>query len=152
MERRGRKPQPTNLALLKGGRTLKAKTPRPKKSQVKELSSRVPGHLPREAKRFWRYFYDLLNSTKILTILDAKALEMLAREWANYISAQKDLDENGKMLESNAGGKYWNPSWAQYKHSQKQVMTLLSEFGMTPTARTRIESDLTKTDDEWEEF
>ena len=140
MAKPGTKPLPSSLRLLQGGTRSgsKAAADAKREQSIPRLGSRAPNHLSPEVRAHWRYFYKLLSDSGILTVLDARALEILASEFHLYSEAKERISAEGLMIEGPRGGQMWNPYFTQYKHSQSIVLRLLSEFGLNPSTRRQI--------------
>lgn len=137
MQKPGRKPKPSALKLIDGNpgnRPISEHEPKPAKLYHPE----PPDSFTDLEKAKWREITDKLARCRVLTELDLDALEIYCREWVNLQEAISDINQRGKLLQMPTGGVMWNPSWAQYKHSQSVCRSIMAEFGMTPSTRTGI--------------
>lgn len=153
MAKVGRKPKPTALKLIEGnpgGRQLNEAEPKP----IAVFQPPAPEHFNYIEEAKWHEMTAKLAAVGVLTELDLDALELYVIEWVAMFQALTDLRERGKMLRTANGSTMWNPSWAQYKHSQKVCRSLQSEFGLTPSSRTGIVAEATDDTgkDVWADF
>ena len=145
---RGRKPVPTNLKLLHGNpgkRALPTDEP-----VVPDAPIVCPEHLSPRAKVFWAIHQPILTTMRVLTAADVSALATLCETEAEYWDARADVAQNGTRLEVfDERGSKWlmNPSVNLSSDAFKRLKSMLVEFGMTPSSRSRI-SVKTKADEE----
>ncbi len=133
----GRKAKPTALKLIDGNpgnRKINETEPKP----AKVYHPDPPTDFSSIQRLKWNEVTDKLAKCRVLTELDLDALEIYCREWVNLQEAISDISQRGKLLQMPSGGVMWNPSWAQYKHSQAVCRSIMSEFGMTPSTRTGL--------------
>lgn len=148
MAKRGRKPTPTTLKILRGNpghearHQLGAGEPKPA-SGLPEC----PEWLRESARQAYEEFAPALASCKVGTQLDGAALAMLAESYANYREAAALVAKGGAVWIEKAdhpGGipKFaYSPYWAVMNREWKKTLALLTEFGMTPSARSRVKTD-----------
>lgn len=133
---RGRKPIPTNLRLLHGN---PARKPLPK-SEPKPARAlpRPPKTISPRAKEHWRPLARQLDEVGVLTCLDATALLLLCETYATWEEAGEELREHGLVITKPSGLSRQSPYLLIANRAQDQLLKLLTEFGMTPIARTRV--------------
>lgn len=133
----GRKNKPTALKLISnnpGNRPLPVNEPKPSRA----FSPRAPRGFSAAERAKWHDTCKRLSAMRVLTIVDLDALEIYVRNWVAMQEALADLAARGKVLRSPSGSVMWNPSWTQYKHSERVCRSLQAEFGMTPSSRTSV--------------
>jgi len=136
---RGRKPRPTHLKVLDGnpgGRRLNDREPQP----TPELLA-CPADLDGEAKREWERIAPELHRAGLLTRLDRAGLACYCRQWARWVQAEEMLRRHGAVVRSPNNYPIQSPYLAVANKAMAMLTTMLSEFGMTPAARTRIRVD-----------
>lgn len=136
----GRKKKPTALKLIDGNpgnRPLPENEPMP----APVYKPRAPVGMSRTEQAKWRQMVKRLTAMRVLTEPDLDALEIYVRNWVAMHEALKDIADRGKLLQSPSGGVMWNPSWSQYKHSEKVCRSIQAEFGMTPASRPNVQAD-----------
>lgn len=132
----GRKPKPTSLKLITGNpghRPLNQNEPNPKKT-IPACPDCVQG----EARKTWRRVSKKLFNIGLLTELDDMALALLCQSWAEYLEASSKLRETGMLVKSPNGHPMMNPYLMIANQAIKKVRALLTEFGMSPSSRSRI--------------
>jgi P27 family predicted phage terminase small subunit len=137
----GRKPAPTHLKLVKGNpgkRALPKAEPK-----VDAAIPKRPAHLSDKAKSAWNVVAPMLAKAKVLSTADAMALELLCEAYSDYLAADKQLKDFGSNYyetKNNSGGVMHraHPAVAAKRDADRRIKAWLAEFGMTPSARTRI--------------
>ena len=140
MARRGPPPQPTRLRVLKGnpGKRRFAQEP---KLPCKTPS--CPRWLGPEAKKVWRRTVSLLRVARILTQVDADALTAYCQTYARWQAVEQFLVQHGEVypIRDERGNIRYMQQLPQVNISRNLLQCLRSyqqEFGMTPSARTRV--------------
>ena len=136
MATRGRKPTPTAIKELEGNpgkRPLNAKEPKP----VKKAPS-CPKWLEPEAKKEWRRLSKQLEQLVVLTELDMASFAAYCQAYARYKEAEEFITQHGSIVKTPSG--YWQqvPQVAQAQTYSKIMLRLAEQFGLTPSARSRI--------------
>ena len=141
MSRRGRKPKPTALKVLEGNpgkRPLPQNEPKPK-----PIAPERPTWLTGEGKKMWERLAPELERLGLLTALDGEAFAAACQRWGTYVDCQKYLKKHGRTYTyTNKAGAENEIERPQVKIAQKaldQFRAFCSEFGLTPSSRTRIE-------------
>jgi len=111
-----------------------------------------PSWLDADAKRAWRQLVPMLRAMNVLTRIDGNALARYCRTWSRWRKAEAFIDEHGEMypLKDESGRVKYMQQWPQVAISHKlaqQLTRLEQEFGMTPSARSRIQLDAPATVD-----
>lgn len=145
----GRKPKPTKLKMLIGN-------PGKRKLNDSEPVSEVvcpdpPEHLSAEAKGAWVSFAKSLHDSQILTTLDLSSLELVCVTYARWRKAAAELDRwltedkpkvsGGLLVFSATSGVTANPLIRIESNLADLLRKLLVEFGMTPSARSRVHAE-----------
>ena len=118
----GRKPKPTALKKLEGNpgkRKLNTKEPMPGKGMPD-----CPKWLLPEAKKEWES--------------DMAAFAAYCQSYARWKEAQEHIDSEGSTFETDKGYQQQTPWVGIANTNQKLMMQVASEFGLTPSARSRI--------------
>lgn len=141
MGRRGPRPTPTPLLKLRGSSLV---------SQRREAGEPKPSGKPRcpdwidpEAKTAWRQLVPQLEVMKVLTRIDGNALTRYCQLWARWKKAELFIQKNGEVypLKDESGRIKCLMPFPQVSIASKlaqQLTRLEQEFGLTPSARTRI--------------
>jgi P27 family predicted phage terminase small subunit len=134
--RQGRKPLPTSVKVLRGNpgkRPLSDGEPRPEATLPAP-----PSHLSAEAKREWQRLGRQLVAMGLMTKIDRAALAMYCQAWARWLEAEKALKAYGVMVKSPNGFPMQSPYLAVANKAMEQIRAMLTEFGMSPSSRTRV--------------
>jgi P27 family predicted phage terminase small subunit len=132
---RGRKPKPTELKRLAGNpgkRALPKNEPRPADTMPK-----CPSHLAKAAKKKWRELAPELHRLGLLTIVDQMALAAYCQAWASWIEAEKHLEDEGRVIDTDYGQQQ-NPWVHVSAKAVKQMQSFGAEFGLSPSTRSRV--------------
>jgi len=141
---KGRKPKPTHLKLVTGNPGKRAINPAEPKAKRSRPSA--PSHMSDKARETWGYVTGLLDRMGILTEVDALALEMLCEAYADFLAASATLKELGSdyyETTNQSGSTMYraHPALAKKQDADRRIRGWLAEFGMTPSARSRVKAD-----------
>jgi P27 family predicted phage terminase small subunit len=154
----GRKPKPTHLKLVTGnpgGRKLNTREPRPARS----LPS-PPAALSDAAKVEWRRVSQELHRVGMLTKIDRAALAAYCQAYGRWIAAERVLAEMAKrdqitaglLVRTTNGNAIQNPLVGTANKAMSDMVRYAAEFGMTPSARSRINAEGQQEHDPAERF
>ena len=132
----GRKPKPTAVKKLEGNpgkRKLNSKEPVPAKG-----IPACPDWLMPKAKKEWERLAELMNQMGVLTEVDMAAFAAYCQSYARWKEAQEHINSEGATYETENGMQRPNPYVAICNTEQRLMMSAASEFGLTPSARSRI--------------
>lgn len=133
----GRKPKPTALKELAGNpgkRPLNTREPKPRT----ELPP-CPRHLTGEARREWRRMGGELARMGVVTAVDRAALAAYCVAWARWVDAEGQVAKLGTIVKTANGNLIQNPYLAVANRALEQMTRLATEFGMTPSSRSRVQ-------------
>jgi P27 family predicted phage terminase small subunit len=132
----GRKPKPTQMKVVQGTfRKDRANHAEPKpKKQLPPCPDFLEGRARKEYFRIGRK----LERIGILTEIDDLALTGLCQSWTEYLEATEQARKTGMLVKSPNGYPILNPYVALANQALKRVRAFLTEFGMTPSSRSRI--------------
>ncbi len=141
MAKRGPPPQPTRLRLLRGNpgkRRIDGREPQPKME-----APVCPQWLSAKAKRVWKDVVPLLKDMRIITRVDRDALTAYCQTYARWRSAEEFLDQHGEIypVRDEKGNIRRMKLYPQVGIARTLLQILRcyqQEFGMTPSARTRV--------------
>ena len=148
---RGRKPQPAAVKRLLGN---------PGKRKIKDDLPATPGAPPMPARLLvepaavekWNELVPLLLQLGTLTVADGEALATLCEVYAAAQACLLELRATGPVMRTDLGGVKPNPAGPLYRGLVSLQASLMNEFGLTPTSRTRLGGKEEKPTDEVEEF
>ena len=147
----GRKPLPTQLKLVKG-------TARPHRLNPDEPTPSVavpdpPEHLDSAAAAKFIDMATLLARHGVMTELDAGALARYVVIWRRWLDAETEVKRRGPVVKTVGGNIIQNPFLAVANKCLAQMGQIESEFGLTPSSRSRIRTAApAETADPFEEF
>ena len=141
---RGPKPQPTHLKLVRGNpgkRELNQAEPKPRRAIPDP-----PDELNGDAKREWIRVVPELDRLGMLTTIDRTALSAYCQAFGRWMQAERKLAQmaarepvfEGMLIKTTNGNMIQNPIVGIANKAMADVMRYCVEFGMTPSARSRI--------------
>lgn len=136
MATRGRKPKPTALKILEGN---PGHRPLNKKDIV------VKGHLPEcpdwledDAKVEWQRLGKALADIGMLTDMDMAAFAGYCQAYARWKAAEEFITQHGDMVRTPNGYLQQVPQVSIAQTNQKIMLKFCEQFGLTPSARSRL--------------
>lgn len=139
MAQRGRKPKPTAIKKLEGNpgrRKLNDKEPAPGKRAPK-----CPAWLDEEAKKEWKRLAKALESMGVLTDIDMAAFAGYCQSYARWKEAEEFIAQHGLIFKTPSGYFQQVPHVSIAQTNLKIMLKFAAEFGLTPSARSRIIAD-----------
>ena len=141
MATRGRKPKPTGMKQLEGNpgkRKLNEHEPKPEKK-----APACPKWLEPEAKKEWKRLARKLEQMGVLTEVDMAAFAGYCQSYARWKEAEEFITQYGTIVRTPSG--YWSqvPQVSIAQTNLKIMSKLAEQFGLTPSARSRIIADST---------
>jgi P27 family predicted phage terminase small subunit len=100
----------------------------------------------------WKRITRELKAMGVLTSADADAVAVYCQVVVRYQAATKEIAERGLTVETPNGFPVINPALSIVNKCIQQMHRLLSEFGMTPAARSRINVPEARPIDPYEEY
>jgi P27 family predicted phage terminase small subunit len=137
------KPTPTVLKLIQGNpgkRAINKNEPKPERG-----IPRRPAHLDAKGKVAWKNLCKTLDKMGVLTLADSYALEILCSIYARIRDLQKALKVHGSTTYTavnNAGDEMHKsmPEVQQLEKAESLFRSYITEFGLTPSSRTKLET------------
>jgi len=119
---RGRKPKPTAVKVLEGN---------PGKRSLNTA----------EAKKEWKRMSKQLEQLGILTEIDMAAFAGYCQAYARWKEAEEFITQHGTIVKTPSG--YWQqvPQVSIAQTYLKIMNKFCEQFGLTPSARSRIVAD-----------
>lgn len=146
----GRKPKPTHVKKIQGNpgkRALPQNEPQPAAARPNK-----PKDLGPYASKLWDAAADELENMGVLTRADGPALRMMCETWDRYFEARRIVNAYGSLTYETAsdGGPLIkkNPAVGIMENAERSLRAWFGEFGMTPSARSRVEKALEDDDEE----
>lgn len=139
----GRRPKPTHLRIV-GGNAGKRPIPQAEPTPPRVIPSQ-PAHLTSAARVAWGRLTVLLDRMGVLTEADAYALERLAELYAEIVELTGTIMAHGRVYETKTetGSLICRPrpEVAMLADADRRFRAYMIEFGLTPAARSRVNSD-----------
>lgn len=140
----GRKPHPTALKIIRGNpgnRPLNTNEP-----DVPPAVPPPPRHLSADAIEEWERVTKGLYAAGILTDIDMGALAAYCQAYGRWAQAERAINtmaandpvSKGLLMRSAKGNPMTNPLLGIANKSMSDMVRYAAEFGMTPSARSRI--------------
>ena len=155
MARPGPPPKPTRLKAIAGNpgrRPLNRREPRPAvKAPI------CPTWLSSEARKVWRATIPLLKDMGVLARVDRDALTAYCQTFARWKAAEEFLDRHGPVfpLKDEKGNIRCMMPFPQVAIARSLLQMLRGyqqEFGLTPSARSRLEVEPPREPNAFDEF
>lgn len=142
MATRGRKPKPTAVKVLEGNpgkRPLNMNEPVPDK-----IAPDCPTWLSGEAKLEWERLSNKMVNLGTLTEMDMAAFAGYCQSYARWKEAEEFIEQHGTIVKTPSG--YWQqvPQVSIAQTNLKIMLKFCSEFGLTPSSRSRMIAGDTK--------
>ena len=144
MGKRGPRPTPTNLRVIRGDKRKPNKDePVPPSGDV-----RPPDWLRPEAVEVWNRLAPDLIRKKLLTPWDVDAFAVLCNAIIQHQEATKFVTNAGVMVRGRKEAVVKNPAVQLVRDSAQIIRAYAQEFGLTPSARSSIKMPNEPGDDE----
>jgi P27 family predicted phage terminase small subunit len=139
---RGRKPKPTLFKILDGDRKDRINPHEPRPAAVPPPP---PADLDPKGREAWDRIAPKLAELGVLTEVDGEALALYCKNYAIACRAEGQIKRYGVTVKEGSVRRP-NPAVA-IAHRAHQIMTsILTEFGLTPSSRSRVKVDATPRD------
>lgn len=151
MGKRGPRPQPTKLKILRGNpgnRPLNQSEPEPPADGVL-----MPPHLGEVAIARWRELLPMLQAVKVMTRADVEALARYCDTYEWWLATRAKLKKEGDtypILNDKGEIKYiaQRPEVSIAHKLAVQLRQLEQDFGLNPSARTGLHVEEPKQEDD----
>lgn len=137
---RGRKPKPTAKKKLEGNpgkRQLNKREPKPKVS-----ANITPAQIDAGMRSFTDLYLPQLQAMQIFTDADLAAFELMSVHYAMAWRAAEIVQSQGIVLTDKFGQLHKHPALQILRDNSALFKAYAAEFGMTPSARSRIQVPL----------
>ena len=142
MSKPGPKPFPRAVNDLNGNPGRRA--PRTDEPQPTIGLPSCPEWLPKAAKAEWKRLGPLLVELGLISKLDRAAFTGYCIAWADLREAQEMVATSSDKTQETTGGRTIS-AWVRLRdNALNQIKAFGSEFGLSPSARTRIGADQPK--------
>ncbi|HUX02296.1 MAG TPA: phage terminase small subunit P27 family, partial [Phycisphaerae bacterium] len=140
---KGRKPEPEAVKAMKGITRRDRRNP-----SAPHFSPEIcaPDWLDATARNEWQSCVDELSAVGLLTRVDAAALGAYCQSVSMLRAAIRSIKARGQVVTTKRGPMR-NPSVGIALEAMRVIRSFASEFGFTPSARTRVRADQTHRDE-----
>lgn len=135
---RGVLPKPRALKLLHGDRKDRINDNEPIPRDVLPV---CPDEASPEAREIWDYTLNELVAMRTAAAVDRDALYAYCCAVVTHRAAVKLVDQTGLLMKGAKGVPVKNPAVGMARDAANNIRVFAHEFGLTPSARTRIEVD-----------
>lgn len=132
----GRPPKPTALKRLAGNPGKRPLNER--EAQPRALGGYCPRWLSAAARAEWRRVSGELQACGLLTVVDRAALEAYCQLYARWREAEAVVKREGLTFVAPSGFVMQRPEVGIAAASLKLMRGYMTEFGMTPSSRSRV--------------
>jgi P27 family predicted phage terminase small subunit len=136
----GRTPKPSRIEAAQGfpgKRKPNPREPKPAELAASDLR-RAPRGMDERERRWWHYYAGILGAMRVLTEADRTALATLATSSAERENNDEQLRKTGPIYKTPDGYIRVSPLFKCGSIMRQRELKLLQEFGLTPSARTRV--------------
>jgi P27 family predicted phage terminase small subunit len=152
---KGRPPVPTQLKILRGNpgkRKIKQGEPTPPSDGIE-----MPEYLGEVAQRRWAVMLPLLQAVRVMTRADIEALARYCDTYEWWLATRAKLKAEGDtypILNDKGEVKYvaQRPEVSIAHKLAAQLHALEADFGLTPSSRTKLATQVEVKKDALEEF
>ena len=141
-----RTPQPTRLKILAGAQPCRINRNEPKPEAG---STPCPDYLDDVARDCWHRMTGQLDAMGLLTRADGEALALYCSTYSQWMKARSRLEEEGMLVITKTTVETSkrtttrevskiNPMVSVVAECQRQMVRLLTQFGMTPSSRSSL--------------
>jgi len=134
---KGRKPTPSHLKVVRG--TDRADRGARNEPMPERARPSAPAGISERGREAWGYVVGVLDRMGVLTEADAMAVELMCEARADWLSARDMIVEaGGEAYTTEAGLIRAHPAVAMRNDAARRLQSLLAEFGMTPSSRSKV--------------
>ncbi len=134
----GRKKTPSNLKILKG--TDQPCRMNPDEAEPDLAIPSPPDHLSQDAIVEWGRVSQELYQLGLLSRVDRAALAAYCQAYGRWCEAERQIAKSGMMVRTTNGNVIQSPLVGIANKSLEMMHKFLTEFGMTPAARARVQA------------
>lgn len=145
MGKRGPAPKPTKLRLLEGARErdVNQSEPIPRSGKIVP-----PEGLSDDVRAIFEYVVSELEHMKIASPADVDSIVCFAEAVDKHRKASALLARSSVLVKGLHGTLVRNPALAVQRDAATTIRQFAQEFGLTPSARARINNERAEIDDD----
>lgn len=134
--KRGPRPIPKTILKLRNSTALRKPTHKHTEPAAPKGCPSCPRWLDKEGKSEWKRIVESLKAMGILSRSDRAVLAGLCQNWSLFVRTSKQLNEL-PVLDRDS-----RPVATTNGESYRNYLRACEQFGLTPSARTRIDVDI----------
>ena len=150
MATRGRKPKPNALKVFLGTAKVNAKREPSAPIGVPPMPERLKADANATAK--WGELVPLLTQIGTLTTGDGECLATLCEVYSAAQTCLLELRATGPVIHTDLGGVKPNPAGSLYRGLVSLQLSLMTEFGLSPSSRVRLGTKIETPQDDLADF
>lgn len=105
------------------------------------VAPKPPAWLSKRARVEWRRLAPIAFNLGSLKFAHFRAFGLLCETLAQAEEARRTIERDGMTVAAGSGGRKAHPALRVLATAQAQAARLMSEFGLTPAARSRVKLD-----------
>jgi len=147
---RGRKPVPTAIKEMRGTFEKNPQRRNQNEPVAPEGAPECPDHLSEPAKMEWYFMTNVLDEMGLLSRADRAALEIYCQTFGEWRHACDMVARHGAVIQMKTKAGILpkrNPFDLIRERTATTCAKLLTEFGLTPSSRSRVAVEKKATDD-----
>jgi P27 family predicted phage terminase small subunit len=149
MAKRGPKPKPPELKLLRGVRSDRQNTSAPLAIDGDPIP---PDHLDDVGLAKFAEVVAMLRENGVLSTSDSEVIALYASTFSLWKMARESINSVGDLTSCTEHGEKINPLVTITQNNAGLLARLQAEFGLTPSSRSRVSSTAPAAVDELESF
>jgi len=138
MGRRGPKPAPRALKLLRGNPGKRPLDPGEVAALKASGGPQPPEWLAGEALAEWNRRAPQLAELGVIGAIDQAVLALYCQAWERYLEAKRALGRKSRVVKPRGGNPYTSPLVTQVRDALADVIKLARELGLSPSARSGL--------------
>ena len=152
---KGAKPKPTETLKKKG--TYRADRHEDRAEVEKELTTTPPPYLSEREKQIWALWYPILQGNNMLKETDEVAFGLLCKKFvrcemfSRQFTAMEDFITD-HISDVGAKVKRKDPGYDIMAAEERDLLKILTEFGMTPASRSKVKVALRGEEDPYKKL
>ena len=150
MATKGRKPKPNALKVFLGTAKVNAKREPAAPIGVPQMPERLKADANAVAK--WGELVPLLTQIGTLTTGDGECLATLCEVYSAAQTCLLELRATGPVIHTDLGGVKPNPAGSLYRGLVSLQLSLMTEFGLSPSSRVRLGTKIETPQDDLADF
>ncbi len=135
----GPKPLPSHVKVQRGNPGKRSDPGQTEDAiQAPQRKLRAPKGLNKRQQKHWRDLAHQFHQLQLTTDLDIGAMRLLVDAWERYLQANEAVNQYGLVVQGHNGVPMQSPYLQVANKAHADVLSMLREFGMTPSSRSRV--------------